>query len=121
MVACAATSPRTPAYSKADADSLQRKIDQIVAVGTTRGASAARRTTLTPVTEREVNAYLRFHLRDQVPQGIAEPIITIVGDGRVSGPRDVDLDAVSRASRSTSWFDPMRLLSGKLPVTALGA
>ena len=107
-------------YSKADADSLQRKIDQIVTVGTTRGASAARRATLTPVTEREVNAYLRFHMRDQVPQGIADPVISIVGDGRLSGRATVDLDAVSKSSRSTSWFDPLRLLSGQLPVVALG-
>jgi hypothetical protein len=55
-----------------------------------------------------------------VPQGIADPIITIVGDGRLSGRAIVDLDEVSRANRSTSWFDPMRLLSGKLAVTATG-
>jgi hypothetical protein len=27
---------------------------------------------------------------------------------------------VSKANRSTSWFDPMRLLTGRLPVTATG-
>jgi hypothetical protein len=105
-------------YTRAEAETLQRKIDQIVQLSLAPGAS--RRTKLTPVTEREVNAYLRFHLRDQVPQGMADPIITIVGDGRVSGRAVVDLDEVSRASRSTSWFDPMRLLTGKLPVTATG-
>jgi hypothetical protein len=112
------------AYTRAEAETLQRKIDQIVQLSLAPAAGgtsqAARRTKLTTVTEREVNAYLRFHLRDQVPQGMAEPIITIVGDGRVSGRAVVDLDEVSRASRSTSWFDPMRLLTGKLPVTATG-
>jgi hypothetical protein len=103
-------------FTRADADAMQRKIDQIVQLA----PGVARRQKLTPVTEREVNAYIRFTLRDQVPTGIAEPIITILGDGRVSGRAIVDLDEVSRSSRSTSWFDPMRLLSGRLPVTATG-
>jgi hypothetical protein len=103
-------------YTRADADSLQRKIDQIVQL--TPGAG--HRSKLTPVTEREVNAYLRFQLRDQVPKGMTEPVITIVGDGRVTGRATVDLDEVSRANRSGSWLDPMRLLSGRLPVSATG-
>lgn len=113
----ASAAPRANAsYTKAEADSLQRKIERIVGLP----SGAVRRGTLTAITEREVNAYLRYHLRDQVPQGITEPVITIMGDGRVSGQALVDLDAVSRANRSGSWFDPMRLLSGRLPVTALG-
>ncbi len=104
------------AGTRADADGMQRKIDRIAALP----LGAGRRSTLTPFSEREVNAYVRFRLRDQIPAGIAEPVITIVGDGRVSGQAVVDLDEVSRANRSTSWFDPMRLLSGRLPVTATG-
>jgi hypothetical protein len=104
------------AGTRADADGMQRKIDRIAALP----LGAGRRATLTPFTEREVNAYLRFRLRDQFPSGIAEPAITIVGDGRVSGRAIVDLDEVSKANRSTSWFDPMRLLTGRLPVTATG-
>jgi hypothetical protein len=103
-------------YTRADSDTMQRKIDQIVRLA----PGAGRRTKMTAFSEREVNAYLRFHLRDQVPQGMADPVITILGDGRVSGRAIVDLDEVSRANRSTSWFDPMRLLSGKLAVTATG-
>src|SRR5262245_56781280 len=94
------------AYSRAAADTLQRKIEQIWGLP----PGAGHRSKLPPVTEREVNAYLRFQLRDQVPAGIAEPVITIVGNGRVSGRSVVDLDEVSRASRSSSWLDPMRLL-----------
>jgi hypothetical protein len=103
-------------YVRADADAMQRKIDQIAALP----PGAGRRAKLTPFSEREVNAYLRFQLKDDIPAGIAEPVITIVGDGRVTGKAIVDLDAVSRANRSTSWFDPMRLLAGRLPVTATG-
>jgi hypothetical protein len=103
-------------YTRADSDLMQRKIDQIVRLA----PGAGRRSKLTPFSEREVNSYLRFQLREQVPQGIADPVITIVGDGRVSGRAIVDLDEVSRANRSTSWFDPMRLLSGRLAVTMTG-
>jgi hypothetical protein len=119
VAACAGVVVADTAYTRAEADSLQRKIDRIAQLGMTSSA-VKRAETVTPVTEREVNAYLRFHIRNQVPQGIADPVITILGDGRVSGRAIVDLDAVSRANRSGSWFDPVRLLSGQMPVTALG-
>ena len=90
-------------YRRAESDAMQQKIDRIAAGAATAGASR-----VTSVSEREVNAYLRFHLRDQVPQGITEPTISILGEGRVSGQAVVDLDAVSRANRSSSMLDPMR-------------
>ncbi len=102
-------------YRRAESDAMQQKIDRIAAGAATAGASR-----VTSVSEREVNAYLRFHLRDQVPQGITEPTISILGEGRVSGQAVVDLDAVSRANRSSSMLDPMRYLTGRLPVTADG-
>lgn len=104
------------AYTRADADAMQRKIDQIAALA----PGAGKRAKLTPFSEREVNAYLRFRLNNDIPTGVTEPVITILGNGRVSGQAIVDLDAVSKANRSTSWFDPMRLLTGRLPVTATG-
>ena len=123
MFACAAVAGSgAPAlradasYTRAEADAMQRKIDRIAALP----QGAGRRATMTPFSEREVNAYLRFQLKETIPSGITEPVITIVGDGRVSGQAVVDLDAVSKANRSTSWFDPMRLLTGRLPVTAAG-
>ena len=60
----------------------------------------------TPILENEVNSYLRYELRDQVPAGVTEPTITILGDGRVAGSAVVDLDAVKQSRQSTSWFDP---------------
>ncbi len=94
---------------------MQRKIDGIVA-----HSAAPSKPRTTTFSEREVNSYLRFRLREQVPEGITEPVITIVGDGRVSGEAIVDLDAVSRSRRSSSMLDPMRWLTGRLPVTATG-
>jgi hypothetical protein len=102
-------------YTRADSDAMQRKIDGIVA-----HSAAASKPRTTSFSQREVNSYLRFHMREQVPQGITEPVITIVGAGRVSGEAIVDLDAVSRSRRSSSMLDPMRWLTGRLPVTATG-
>jgi hypothetical protein len=116
-------------FTKAGSDAFHRKLTTIVQGGvTTPAASTAAGTTAskgnggkqTPILENELNSYLRYELREEVPAGVTEPTITILGDGRVAGSAVVDLDAVKQARQSTSWFDPMRLLSGKLPVTASG-
>jgi hypothetical protein len=111
-------------FTKAGSDAFHRKLTTIVQGGaaTTASTTAAKGTKQTPILENELNSYLRYELREEVPAGVTEPTITIVGDGRVTGSAVVDLDAVKQArqSNSSSWFDPMRLLSGKLPVTASG-
>jgi hypothetical protein len=105
-------------YTRADSTSLRQKIDRIVAG--TSAAPTRPAPTRTLVTQREVNAYLRYDLRSQVPVGIDEPVITILGDGRLLGEAVVDLDAVSRANPPKGLFDPMRLLTGRLPVRVQG-
>jgi hypothetical protein len=110
-------------FTKAGSDAFHRKLTSIVQGGTATTASTTASkggAKQTPILENELNSYLRYELREEVPAGVTEPIITIVGDGRVIGSAVVDLDAVKQARQSTSWFDPMRLLSGKLPVTASG-
>jgi len=71
------------------------------------------------VTDAEVNSYLKYRAADQIPVGIVNPILTAVGNGRVSGRALVDLDAV-RTQKKRGWTDPMGYLTGKLPVTAVG-
>jgi hypothetical protein len=111
-------------FTKAGSDAFQRKLVTIVQGGapTTAATTASKGqgSKQTPILENELNSYLRYELREEVPAGVTEPTITIVGDGRVAGSAVVDLDAVKQSRQSTSWFDPMRLLSGKLPVTASG-
>jgi hypothetical protein len=105
--------------TRANSDAFQRKLFTIVQAGTVTTASKAA-TRQTPIFESEVNSYLRYELRDQVPAGVSEPLITIVGEGRLVGSAIVDLDAVRQARQSDSWLDPVRLLSGRVPVTASG-
>lgn len=99
-----------------EADAFRAKLVQIV----TRGANCpcARRQSTT-VTEPEVNAYLRHHATGDLPEGVVDPRVDIVGNGRVSGRATVDLDRV-RTARQRGWLDPAGYLMGKLPVTATG-
>jgi hypothetical protein len=101
--------------SRADAVSLKRKVTGIVDFSS-RPTAQPRRTT---VTENEVNAYLTFDALDQLPAGVVEPAITIVGPGRVTGRAVVDLDAV-RKQKPRTLIDPMNFATGRLPVTATG-
>src|SRR2546423_14853748 len=72
----------------------------------------------TTVTQNEVNAYLVYEAPQQLPAGVVEPMVTILGTGRLSGRAGVDLDAVRRAKGSQSWFDPTHYLTRRLPVVA---
>ncbi len=104
------------ALSKRDADVLRQKVATINTHAES-GAKSARRTT---ITENEVNAYLTFDSKDQLPAGVVEPSVTIVGGGRLSGRAVVDLDAVRKSKASASILDPVNYLTGRLPVTATG-
>jgi hypothetical protein len=99
-----------------DADSLKQKVAAIAAFGE-RPSRQARRTTLT---ETEVNAYLVYDAHSELPVGVVEPWVTIVGTGRVSGRAVVDLDAVRKDKKPTNMLDPMNYLTGRLPITATG-
>jgi hypothetical protein len=105
--------------SRKDATSLKQKVDAISAYGAQAAPAKAalRRTT---VTENEVNSYLVYEAKAQLPTGVVEPSLSAVGPGRVAGRAVVDLDAVRKAKNPTSLLDPMNYLFGRLPVTATG-
>jgi hypothetical protein len=102
--------------SRRDATALKQKIATI----TSQGEKAAAQPRRTTVSEGEVNSYIAFEARDQVPTGVVDPYITILGGGRVSGRAVVDLDAVRKQKNPTSLLDPMNYLMGRLQVTATG-
>jgi hypothetical protein len=115
-----ATMAATDVYTRADSTSMRQKIERIVQAERTVAQRRAPSGLTTPLTQREVNSYLRYDLAPQVPVGIAEPVITILGEGRLLGEAVVDLDAVSRANPPKGLFDPMRLLTGRLPLRVQG-
>jgi hypothetical protein len=102
--------------SKRDAEQLKQKVATI----TTLGASPVIKARRTTVTENELNAYLAYDAHQDLPPGVIEPSITILGTGRVSGRAVVDLDSVRKSRSATSMLDPMSYLSGRLPITATG-
>src|SRR5690348_8923002 len=81
--------------SRRDADQLRQKVTAIVQFALRPGREARR----TTVTENEVNAYLAFDARDDLPPGVVDPVVTIAGNGRVSGRANVDLDAVRQQQK----------------------
>jgi hypothetical protein len=104
--------------SKRDAELLRQKVATISAHAerAPKPAQALR----TTVTENEVNAYLVYDAKEQLPTGVVDPAVSILGTGRLSGRAVVDLDAVRREKKPTSLLDPMNYLSGRLPVAATG-
>jgi hypothetical protein len=118
-VLCAAVTLDTqPPLSKTDATRFQAKLAQIERNGAQpRKPKAPPRNT--PVSDGELNAYLKFLAGAQVPVGIADPALHAAGNGRVTGQAVVDLDAV-RTQKKRAWTDPLGYLMGKLQVTAAG-
>jgi hypothetical protein len=117
MLLAGQTAPQQ-AMTKAHGDRFQSKLARIVAVGNTPGGKT-RAAQSTQVSDVEVNSYLRFHAKDQIPVGIVDPSLHALGNGRVSGRAIVDLDAV-RKQKERGWLDPMGYLTGRMPITARG-
>ena len=111
--------------TKQDADRFESKLGKIVLQGktaarkSTQARSAAGTDRATPLTDLELNSYLAFNAKDQVPTGILEPTLNALGDGKVSGRAIVDLDAV-RTQKQRGVLDPVGYLSGRLPVVVSG-
>jgi hypothetical protein len=102
--------------TKRDAAVLKQKV-ALINARAGKPSKIARRTI---VTESEVNSYLVYDARDQIPVGVVEPSISALGPGRLSGRAVVDLDAVRKQKAPTSLLDPMNYLMGRLAVTAVG-
>ena len=118
LLLLSAIGSNTPAIqlSQQDGDRLERKLEVI----TKNGASRPVKPGKTPVSENEVNSYLAFNAKDRIPPSLTNPRITLVGDGRLAGRVLVDLDEFKRNRSPQGLMDPLRYISGKVPVTAHG-
>jgi hypothetical protein len=107
-----------PKVSPQQADAFARKIAIISAQSTlaTRAATVRR----TSVSEDEVNSWFAYRAQPLLPQGMTEPQLTIVGNGRVMGTAWVDLDAIAKQRRSSAVLNPWNLVGGRVPVTVAG-
>jgi hypothetical protein len=102
--------------SPEEAERFHQKLLQIIS----HGASQASQSRETTFTEAEANAYLQYKVAPTLPNGVTDPSLSMVGQGRVRGRAIVDLDQVRKQKSSGGWFDPTAYLTGKLPVTAAG-
>ena len=101
-----------------DADSLDRKLDQILARGAKPPAkdSKPQRTT---IADKEVNAYFAFQGKEYLPVGVTKPVVTIVDASRVEGRAIIDLDAVRKA-KERGWMDLLSYVTGSVEIRAAG-
>src|SRR3970040_226904 len=102
------------AHTRNDADQMLQKI----AVITTNGLAAKPAPRNTTVTEQEVNSFLAFHARTELPAGVMQPAIKIAPAGRLTGSAIVDLDQVRRSRKDAGFATS--LLTGRLPVQVGG-
>jgi hypothetical protein len=102
--------------ARRDADLMKQKVATINRFG--EKPLKARRRTM--VTEKELNAYLALEVLGDLPKGVVNPTVSILGAGRLSGRAVVDLDAVRKESPPKSLLDPKNLLIGRLPIAATG-
>src|ERR671913_627407 len=116
LLTLCATSSFAIALSQEDGNRLQAKIDAIVK----NAAADPPKARKFSIAEREVNSYLVFNLKEQIPKGLAEPEITMVGDGALTARVLVDMDEVKRRRQSRSVIDPLNYLSGQVPLNARG-
>jgi hypothetical protein len=103
--------------SKQQADLFSRKLAQIVGQSDSIQKSGTKRTA---VSENEVNSWFAYSAKPLLPQGVTNPQITMLGNGRVAGQAVVDLDAIAKRKQSGSTFDVWNLVSGKVPVNVAG-
>lgn len=104
------------AQGVAAADRMQQKLEAIVRFG----AIPRLETQATIIEEGEVNAYIAHYLQTEIPPGIDTPTLRILGDNRLSATATLDLDAMNASRPPSDGFDPIRVLTGRLPAKVAG-
>lgn len=109
-IAAAAVSPQ-------GADEFAQKLALIQRQADSSERAGMRHTRLT---QDELNSWFMYRAQPLLPNGVGEPQVTIVGDGRLAGRAVVDLDAVAKRHSTGGTFDPLSLIGGKVPVSVTG-
>jgi hypothetical protein len=120
MLGVAALGAHAQEPARAEADSMQKKIDRVAAKAEAPPSRSRAAPVKTTFTEREINSYLALDGPEVLPPGIAMPRVTLGDDSRVEARAIVDLDEVRR-SRERSLFDPLAYIRGAVEVVAVGS
>ena len=108
----------TQELTRTEAASMEKKIAAILERGNRTPAPSAQ-PLRTPISEREVNAFLRFSPQAQMPVGLVSPRITISEGGALEGRAFVDLDAI-RKSKPRGVLDPLNFMGGSVEAALTG-
>lgn len=115
---------RAAALSTQQADAFQRKVDVIVRQGdvlerqrVSRDRAEVRRT---PLSETELNSWFAYRSQPLLPAGVANPQMTIVGNGKLIGTVVVDIGAMAKQKSTGGTFDPYSYIGGRVPVNVSG-
>ena len=103
--------------SRQSADEFARKMALIQRQGDITERAGTRRTRLT---QDELNSWFMYRAQPLLPNGVGQPQVTIVGEGRLAGQAVLDLDAVAKRRSTGGTFDPFNLIGGKVPVSVTG-
>ena len=98
--------------SRAQADSFAKKI-AIINQHAEQSGKSSRRTTLT---EAELNSWFMYRAQPLLPEGVKDPKVVAVGNGRLMGTVIVDLEDVGK-SRSS---EVLKYVGGRVPITLNG-
>lgn len=102
--------------SREQADAFLRKVVAI----SDGGADAKTSPRRTALSESELNSWFAFHGQPLIPSGVADPKISIIGNGKVGAEAIVDLDAVAKRKASGGVLDPWSYVGGRMPVAVTG-
>jgi hypothetical protein len=117
VLSVAALSADDATLSRQQADSFTRKVFAITEGSRLAEKSGVRRTALT---ETELNSWFAFEAPPLMPRGVADPKISILGQGRVGAAAIVDLDAVAKKRATGGVLDPWSYVGGRVPVAVTG-
>jgi hypothetical protein len=97
---------------RAQADSFAKKI-AIINQHAEQSGKSSRRTTLT---EAELNSWFMYRAQPLLPEGVKDPKVVAMGNGRLMGTVIVDLEDVGK-SRSS---EVLKYVGGRVPITLNG-
>src|SRR5262245_26817430 len=88
--------------SKQQADAFSRKLAQIVGQADRLEKPGTRRTS---VSESELNSWFAYSATPLLPAGVAEPHVTMVGNGKLAGNAQVEVDGIGEKTESERQFN----------------
>jgi hypothetical protein len=106
--------------SRQNAELFSKKVALIQERAEQPGKSAPQRT---PLSEDEVNSWFLYRgdrWKGSMPAGVAQPKVTMVGEGRLQAEALVDLEAVGKRRSARGGLDPLSLIGGTVPVSVVG-